>query len=77
MICPKIEKAKALENYILEVRFSDGTIKKVDFKHKLDEEMYADLEDVFLFNQVKVDAGGYGLSWNDDIDISEYELYNM
>ena len=25
----------------------------------------------------KVDAGGYGISWNDDIDISEYELWNM
>jgi len=24
---------------------------------------------------VKVDAGGYGISWNDDIDLSEYELW--
>ena len=24
-----------------------------------------------------MDNGGYGVSWNDDIDISEYELWNM
>ena len=28
-----------------------------------------------LFRQVKVDAGGYGVSWNDDIDLSCDELY--
>ena len=24
---------------------------------------------------VQVDVGGYGISWNDFIDLSEYELY--
>jgi hypothetical protein len=24
---------------------------------------------------VRVDSGGYGISWNDDVDISEYELW--
>ena len=28
-----------------------------------------------LFGQVKVDAGGYGISWNDDIDLSCEEVY--
>lgn len=28
-----------------------------------------------LFEQVKVDAGGYGISWNDEIDLSCNELY--
>lgn len=28
-----------------------------------------------LFEQVKVDAGGYGVSWNDEIDLSCDELY--
>jgi hypothetical protein len=30
-----------------------------------------------LFEQVRVDAGGYGISWNDDIDLSCDELYNQ
>jgi len=28
-----------------------------------------------LFEQVKVDTGGFGISWNDDIDLSCDELY--
>lgn len=29
-----------------------------------------------LFECVKVDVGGYGVSWNDDIDLSCDELYH-
>ena len=28
-----------------------------------------------LFNQVRVDTGGYGIIWNDEIDLSCDELY--
>ena len=28
-----------------------------------------------LFDRVRVDTGGYGISWNDDIDLSCDELY--
>ena len=28
-----------------------------------------------FFRAVHVDAGGDGISWNDDIDLSEYELW--
>lgn len=28
-----------------------------------------------LFEQVKIDAGCYGISWNDDLDLSCKELY--
>ena len=28
-----------------------------------------------LFEQVQVDSGGYGISWNDDIDLSCNELW--
>jgi hypothetical protein len=28
-----------------------------------------------LFKTVKVDPGGYGVSWNDEIDLGEYELW--
>ncbi|MGL4452513.1 MAG: DUF2442 domain-containing protein [Sarcina sp.] len=73
----RIKSVKPLENYQLQVEFSDGKEKIVDFKNKIKEKMYSDLEDKYLFNSVRVDAGGYGISWNDDIDISEYELYVM
>jgi hypothetical protein len=28
-----------------------------------------------FFRAVKVDPGGYGISWSDDLDLSEYELW--
>lgn len=28
-----------------------------------------------LFEQVQVDAGGYGISWNDELDLSGNELW--
>lgn len=33
------------------------------------------LRDPLLFSQVRVDGGGYGISWNDDLDLSGNELY--
>lgn len=29
-----------------------------------------------FFKAVTVDPGGYGISWNDDMDVSEYELWH-
>lgn len=34
------------------------------------------LTNLNLFKQVKVDEHGYGIYWNDDIDLAESELYN-
>jgi hypothetical protein len=33
------------------------------------------LKNESLFRLVHVDPGGYGVSWNADIDLSEYELW--
>jgi len=38
---------------------------------------YSDLKNKMLFEQACMDNGGYGVSWNEDIDISEYELWNI
>lgn len=28
-----------------------------------------------MFNQVQVDAGGYGISWNDDLDLDAEDIW--
>jgi len=33
------------------------------------------LKNKAFFKVVKVDSGGYGLSWNSEMDLSEYELW--
>ena len=37
--------------------------------------MFQNLQDEELFYRVKVDVGGYGIIWNDNIDISCDELF--
>lgn len=74
----KIKEVKPLEDYILEITFQNDVIKYYDlsslfekwsiFKQLITEEG--------LFKQVKVDEGGYGISWNDEIDLSCNELWN-
>lgn len=75
---PKIKKIKIdSQQYILIVLFDNGIVKEIDFKEKLQDDFYNDLKNKILFEQAQVDSGGYGVSWNEDIDISEYELWNI
>ena len=75
---PKIKKIKIdSQQYILIVLFDNGIVKEIDFKEKLEEDFYNDLKNKTLFEQAEVDIGGYGVSWNEDIDISEYELLDI
>jgi len=74
---PKIKKIKIdSQQYILIVLFDNGIVKEIDFKPKLQDDFYNDLKNKILFEQAQVDIGGYGVSWNEDIDISEYELWD-
>ena len=73
----KVQDVKPLEKYKLLVTFQNGEIIEYDVKPLFDKwQVFKDLIYINgLFQQVKVDAGGYGISWNDDIDLSCDELY--
>lgn len=75
MECPKVKKIEVLEDYFLRVFFDTGEIKIYDFKSNFKYEIFSQLKDYSIFKNVVVDVGGYGISWNDDCDLSEYELY--
>lgn len=72
---PKIKDVCVDEDYILVVNFENGIQKRYDFKRNFDNPVFRDLNNEYFFKQVKVDKGGYGISWNDDLDLSEYELW--
>lgn len=75
MNAPKIESVKALEDKKLLVTFQNGVQKVYHCAPLLDLDVFQLLKNDAFFKAVKVDAGGYGISWNDDIDLSEYELW--
>ena len=72
----KIKNVTALKDYKLSVQFSEGITKIYDVSELIKtNSMFYDLKDIELFYSVEVDVGGYGIIWNDDIDISCDELF--
>jgi hypothetical protein len=75
MNVPKILSVQALENKRLLVKFANSIEKVYDCTPLLDREMFHALRYDAFFKAVRVDPGGYGVSWNDYADLSEYELW--
>lgn len=73
----KVKSVKSLDNYILEIVFENNIIKYYDVSNLFEKWIvFQKLKTINgLFNQVKVDDGGYGVSWNEEIDLSCNELW--
>lgn len=71
----KVVNIRAEDNYQLVVTFDDGTVKVYDMGKRLNEWPFELLKNKAFFRSVNVDKGGYGISWDSDIDLSEYELW--
>ena len=72
---PKIQSEKPLSNLQLLVTFQNQIKKIYDCSHLLAREHFKPLQDNVLFKTVYVDHGGYGIIWNDDLDLAESELW--
>lgn len=73
----KIKNVTALNDYKLSVQFSEGVTKKYDVKPLFKRfKIFNKLKDNQLFNNVHVGPGGYGIIWDDEIDLSCDELYD-
>ncbi len=75
MNAPRIATVRPLDDYRLLVRFVNGVEKVYDCTPLLQREPFRLLSNPAFFKAVQVDAGGYGISWNEAIDLSEYELW--
>jgi len=76
MDTPKILSVQPLENKKLLIRFANAVEKIYDCKPLMENfEPFKMLENEVFFKQVIVDGGGYGISWDDKVDLSEYELW--
>lgn len=72
---PRLVTVKVIGPTQLLVRFEDGVEKTYDCAPLLLRPQFHLLTDPGFFRAVRVDSGGYGVSWNDDVDLSEYELW--
>ncbi|MGN0072765.1 MAG: DUF2442 domain-containing protein [Coriobacteriales bacterium] len=72
----KVKEVYPLPDMELSVLFANGTTKTYDVKPLTERfQVFQALEDEALFNSVVVDRGGYGVIWNDDLDLSCDELW--
>ena len=72
---PKITAVAPCNNCRLRVTFENDVCKVYDCKPLLRKPVFAPLANDWLFRTVQVDPGGYGVSWNEDIDLAESELW--
>ena len=74
----KIKKVSPLPEYQLSVQFSEGITKIYNVKPLFDQypafAYFA--KHPAAFSDVSVDVGGYGIVWNDDLDLSCDELWD-
>ena len=73
----KVKTVSALPGYLLSVQFSEGVTKLYDVK-PLFESLPAFIPlkgDPARFSCVSVDVGGYGIVWDDELDLSCDELW--
>lgn len=76
MFSIKVIRVTPLDNLRLLILFENGVQKIFDVNELIkDVPAFELLRDPALFQQVKVEPGGYGISWTDELDCSECELW--
>jgi Protein of unknown function (DUF2442) len=75
MLYPLIHQAKAIDDTTLVIEFTNQEVKKYDVRHLLDNPIFSPLRQPAFFKNFQVDLGGYAIVWNEEIDLSEYELW--
>jgi hypothetical protein len=76
MNAPRVKSAKPVTEKRLLVTFINGIQKVYDCNEIMHLDRFRLLQNEAFFKMVTVDPGGYGVSWSDETDLSEYELWN-
>ncbi len=74
---PRVTEARHLRDYLLEIRFTDGTVARLDFRRRILGRggVFKPLENVEFFRQVAVDPEAGTLVWPNGVDFCPDVLY--
>jgi hypothetical protein len=72
---PKIKAVRPIGYKRLLITFSNDVKKIYDCSPLLEDDTFKPLLNDHFFRSVKADKHGYGISWTDDLDLSESELW--
>jgi Protein of unknown function (DUF2442) len=62
--------------YTLRVRFDDHTVQTIDFRPVLFGEIYGPLDDLAVFNRVRIDSEVHTLVWPNGADFDPATLHD-
>ncbi|GEM_PF-1134513 len=72
----RIKEIKVMENYKLMIVFYSGDVKVLDLKPIMEEyPLFHALEENKLFENAKIDLGGFGIVWNNEFSISAGDAF--
>ena len=71
---PKAIDVKVLDNYELEILFDNSEKRKFDVKPYFEFKQFKSLENLEMFQTVKI--SGLSIEWENGADICPDELYN-
>ena len=76
---PRIEKVRYLEGYRLELQFTDGTKRELNFRQRIVGRggVFEPLEDLRFFKQVAVEPEAGTLVWPNEVDFCPDVLYSL
>ncbi len=75
---PRVRTVHYIKDYVLELEFTDGIRAQLDFRKKVVGRggVFAPLEDMGFFRQVRVDPEAGTLVWPNDVDLDPDVLYS-
>ena len=72
-----VKEARYVREYVVWLRFSDGTAGEVDLAGEFRGEIFAPLKDVAFFAQVRVDPELHTIAWPNGADLAPEFLYDL
>jgi hypothetical protein len=72
----RIQSFTIVAPHTLNVRFDDGTSRRIDFMPVLRGELYGPLRDLHLFEQVRLDPEVHTLVWPNGADFDPSTLHD-
>lgn len=72
---PKVKSVEPIQNKRLRVTFTNGVTRQYDCTPLLASAAFRFFADEAFFRNVHADKHGYGVTWNDKVDLAESELW--
>ena len=74
----RVKSVQHVRDYVLELHFSDGSQGQIDFRNRIVGRggVFASLEDIDVFRQVRVDPEAGTITWPNGVDFCPDVLHH-